>query len=176
MRRLLALLIALLSSTLAGWLVLGASGAHANRFGPPWQGRVVLDTALVYSQPDLSAQVLGPLGRGAIVAVTGEQSDSAGHEWTATNLGFVPSENVVEYTESWIAEVRVPSTPVYAKPNARDAIRLDAKQGDLLRVAGVSPGLNGICGGQRPKATWPSTMSLRVKTRGRRCGTCPMDS
>src|SRR5712692_10642609 len=103
MRRPLPLLIALCS--LAGWLGLGAGAAHANRFGPPWQARVVSDTAFVYSQPDLASSIVGPLGHGAIVVVIGEQTDDTSHEWTITTLGFVPSEAVVEYTDSWVADV-----------------------------------------------------------------------
>jgi len=141
MRRTLPLLIAVFALT--AWLTLGAMAAQANRFGPPWQARVVADTAFVYSQADLGSAVIGPLQHGTIVVVTGEQTDSIGHEWTMTTLGFVPSEAVVEYIDSWIADVIVPSTPVYAKPNARDAVRLNATQGDLLRVTGVAPGLNG---------------------------------
>ena len=38
MRRLLAAVFAALI-----WLSAGASGANANRFGPPWQSRVVVD-------------------------------------------------------------------------------------------------------------------------------------
>src|SRR5205814_3891166 len=41
---------------------------------------------------------------------------------------------------------------VYAKPNARDAIRMNVKQGDLLRVTGVSPGMNGD-----PNMWWSTT-------------------
>jgi lipoprotein-anchoring transpeptidase ErfK/SrfK len=141
MRRFFAPLIALAS--IAGWLVLGGGAAHANRFGPPWQARVVADATFVYSQADTTSAVIGPLRHGAIVVVTREQTDTAGHEWTATTLGFVPSQAIVEYTDSWVADVIVPSTPVFAKPNAKDVVRLDAKQGDLLRVTGVSPGLNG---------------------------------
>src|SRR5712692_1531011 len=141
MRRSFAPLIWLVS--VAAWLVLGGGAAHANRFGPPWQARVVADAAFVYNQPDLTSPIVGPLGHGTIVVVTGEQTDDTGHEWSATTLGFVPSQAVVEYIDSWVADVIVPSTPVFAKPNARDVVRLNAKQGDLLRVTGVSPGLDG---------------------------------
>src|SRR5712692_7398168 len=150
MRRYIPLLIALCA--LGGWLALGSSAASANRFGPPWQSRVIVDRAQIYAQPDLSSPVVGPLSRGATVVVTGEQTDSAGHEWTATTLGFVPSDNVTEYIDSWIADVSVPSAAVYAKPNARDAIRMNVKPGDLLRVTGVSPGLN-----SDPNIWWSTT-------------------
>ena len=55
----------------------------------------------------------------------------------------MPSEAVAEDFDPWIADVTAPSTAVYAKPNARDAVRLSARQGQLLRVTGVSPGMNG---------------------------------
>jgi hypothetical protein len=141
MARHVVLLLALLA--LAGWLVVGAGGAHASRFGTPWQAIVVVDTAVVYAQPDLTSPVLGPLGRGAIVVVTDETVDGANHEWTATTLGYLPSETVTEYFDSWVADVVVDNTPVYAKPNARDTVRFNAARGSLLRVTGVSPGLNG---------------------------------
>jgi hypothetical protein len=34
------------------WLGLGVLPVHANRFGPPWQSRVVVDQATLFSQPD----------------------------------------------------------------------------------------------------------------------------
>src|SRR6266567_1103372 len=141
MRRTVSLLIALCALT--GSFVFGMGAAHANRFGPPFQGRVVADNAFVYSQADLNSAIIGPLGHGAIVVVIGEQTDEASHEWTRTTLGFVPSEAVVEYTDAWVADVIAPSTPVFAKPNAKDTVRLEVKQGDLMRVTGVSPGMNG---------------------------------
>jgi hypothetical protein len=141
LRRQALLVLAVLA--LASWLGASPDAAHASRFGTPWQAIVVVDTAFVYGQPDLTSSVRGPLGRGAIVVVTGETVDSADHEWTATTLGYVPSDAVREYFDSWVADVVVPNAAVYAKPNARDTVRLNAKQGDLLRVTGVSPGLNG---------------------------------
>ncbi len=125
------------------WLSAGALPSAASRFGYPWQARVVADQVVVHAEPDGASPVVGPLARGAIVAVTGEQQGPDGHEWTATPLGFVPSEAVVESIDPWVADVVVDSAPVYAKPNTRDAIRLNASKGDLLRVTGVSPGMNG---------------------------------
>ena len=34
------------------WLALSVLPAHANRFGPPRQSRVVVDRATLFSQPD----------------------------------------------------------------------------------------------------------------------------
>jgi hypothetical protein len=141
MGRHVVLVVAVLA--LAGWLVAGAGGADASRFGTPWQAIVVVDTAFVYGRPDIASAVLGRLGRGAIVVVTDETVDGAGHEWTATTLGYMPSESVTEHFDSWIADVVVDSAPILTKPNARDTVRLNAPQGSLLRVTGVSPGLNG---------------------------------
>jgi len=125
MRRTVSLLIALCALT--GSFVFGMGAAHANRFGPPFQGRVVADNAFVYSQADLNSAIVGPLGHGAIVVVIGEQTDEASHEWTRTTLGFVPSEAVVEYTDDWVADViapahlfspnRMPRTPFASRSN-----------------------------------------------------------
>jgi hypothetical protein len=141
MRHRLALIVPSLLVT--SWLCFGAGPAAASRFGPPWMSRVIVDQATIYQQPDLSSAVVGPAARGAILVVLGEQDDDAGHEWTRTTLGYVPSEAVTETIDPWVADVTVPSTPVYAKPNAHDAVRLSAGQGDLLRVTGVSHGMNG---------------------------------
>jgi len=141
MRRCLAL--ALPSLSIVSWLVLGAGPAAASRFGPPWMSRVIADQALVYQQPDLASAVVGPVAHGTILVVLGEQRDDVNHEWTQTPLGYVPSEAVTESIDAWVADVTVPSTPVYAKPNARDAVRMNAKEGELMRVTGVSHGMNG---------------------------------
>ena len=142
MRRYLARLFPVVS--LIGWLVLGAGpAAAADRFGPPWMARVVADRVLIYQQPDLASGIVGPLERGTVVVVLGEQTDSAAHEWTQTTVGYVLSEGVRETIDPWVADVNVRNTPVYAKPNVSDAIRLDAREGDLMRVTGVSDGMNG---------------------------------
>ena len=66
--------------------------------------------------------------------VTDETVDGAGHESTATTLGYMPSESVTEHFDSWVADVVVDSAPIFAKPNARDTLRLTAPQGSLLRL------------------------------------------
>jgi hypothetical protein len=43
----------------------------------------------------------------------------------------------------WVAEVSVPGVSIYARPNLSEPIRRTAVQGDLLRVTGISPGLEG---------------------------------
>jgi lipoprotein-anchoring transpeptidase ErfK/SrfK len=134
MLRILALTAALSLAALA----LNVSPGFASRFGPPWQARVVVDQTLVRDHPDASAAVVGALPRGSIVAVTGTQDD-----WTMTTVGAVPSGDVAESIEPWVADVVAPSAAVYAKPNARDAVRITVKKGDLLRVTGVSPGQAG---------------------------------
>ena len=141
MRRFLVTLLPVFA--IVAWLALDAGPAAAGRFGPPWMSRVVVDQAPIYEQPDLSAAVIGPLGRGTILVVLGEQPDSGGREWSQTTVGYVPSADIAEQIDAWVAEVTVSRTPVYAKPNARDVIRLSAREGDLLRVTGVSHGMNG---------------------------------
>ena len=109
--------------------------------------QVTADQTTVYATADTS-QPVGPLGRGAILVVTGQ----SGSDWTQTTLGFVPSQDVQEDIDPWIADVVVPTTPVYAKPNAADVIRMNARQGDLLRVTGVSHGMQGD-----PNIWWSTT-------------------
>jgi lipoprotein-anchoring transpeptidase ErfK/SrfK len=115
-------------------------------------GRVTADQTQVFADADLGANVIGPLDRGAHLVVTGEQADSTGHEWTRTVLGFVPSQDVAEDITPWVADVTVSNAPVYAKPNNQDAIRLNVQQGDLLRVIGVSHGMQGD-----PNIYWSTT-------------------
>lgn len=128
------------------WLVHGVPAAEANRFGPPWQSRVVVDQTTLYTQPDRSSPVVGPLARGQIVVVVGEQTLPDGSQWTQVPDGYLASSDVSEDYSPWIAEVTIPSVSVYAKPDAKDVIRRTAKKGDLLRVSGVSPGVQGDSG------------------------------
>lgn len=129
------------------WLAGGAASASANRFGPPWQSRVVVDQTTLYSQPDRGSAPVGPLGLGQIVVVVGDQVQGAdGATWTQVADGFVPSSDVAEDTNPWVAEVSVPSVSIYARPSLGEPIRRTAKQGDLLRVAGVAPGIEGDTG------------------------------
>jgi lipoprotein-anchoring transpeptidase ErfK/SrfK len=141
MRRILAAVFAALI-----WLSVGASGAHANRFGPPWQSRVVVDRSILYSQADRGSPPIGPLARGQIVVVIDETTGTDGAAWTQVPDGFLPSSDIAEDMTPWIAEVSVPSVSIYARANAKEPIRRTAKQGDLLRVAGISPGIEGDTG------------------------------
>jgi hypothetical protein len=136
---------------LVSCLVLGGADAYANRFGPPWQSRVSVDSTVLYEQPDRSSAVVGPLTRGQIVVVVGETTSGDGTAWTQTPDGFLPSDQIAEEWQPWIAEVSIASVSVYARPNLKEPIRRTAKQGDLLRVTGVSPGIGGDTG------TWWST-------------------
>src|SRR5690349_14330870 len=111
---------AIVPMLLAGWLVLGSADAFANRFGPPWQSRVSVDTTTVYSQADGSSAVVGPLSRGQIVVVVGETTSSDGRQWTQTPDGFLPSDQITEDWEPWIAEVSVTSVSIYARPNLKE--------------------------------------------------------
>ncbi len=134
-----------------GWLVLGGLTAHANRFGPPWQSRVSADSTMLYTQADRSSAPVGPLVHGQIVVVTGETTAPDGTAWTQTPDGWVVSNQITEETQPWVAEVSVPSVSIYARPNLKEPIRRTARQGDLLRVTGVAPGIEG------DSATWWST-------------------
>jgi lipoprotein-anchoring transpeptidase ErfK/SrfK len=131
------------------WPILGAlcvfvepTSAHANRFGPPWQSRVVVDRTTVFSQPDRASPAVGPLDRGQIVIVVGETKATDGTDWTHVPDGFLVSSDILEETTPWIAEVSVPNVSIYARPNAREPIRRTARQGALLRVTGISPGID----------------------------------
>jgi hypothetical protein len=147
MRRVLAPLLIALT-----WLLVGASSATANRFGPPWQSRVVVDRTMLYSQPDRGSPPVGPLVLGQVVVVVSELVGADAVGWTQVPDGFVPSADIVEDTTPWIAEVSVPSVSIYARPSAKEPIRRSAKQGDLLRVAGISPGIEGD-----PSIWWATT-------------------
>src|SRR5579859_2453898 len=128
------------------WLAAAASGASANRFGPPWQSRVVVDHTVLYSQPDAGSPPVGPLARGEVVVVVGETTGTDSAAWTQVPDGFVLSADIAEDDTPWIAEVSVPSVSIYARPSLKEPIRRSAKQGDLLRVAGISGGIEGDAG------------------------------
>jgi hypothetical protein len=123
----------------------------ASRFDPPWQSRVVVDQTTLYSQADRGSAPVGPLSRGQVVVVVKELTGSDGKPWMQVPDGFVSSSDVAEDMTPWIAEVSVPSLSIYARPSAKEPVRRTAKQGDLLRVSGVSPGIEG------DTATWWAT-------------------
>ncbi len=135
---------AALATTLLSLLALAipAAPARANRFGPPWQAVIMADQATVYAEPDPSSPPVGPLPRGAIVVVLGEQT-TGDDSWTQLPVGYVPSSSIAELRGPWVAEVSVDSVSVYAKPDVTSGVRRTAKRGDLLRVFGVSPDLSG---------------------------------
>ncbi|HEX9015935.1 MAG TPA: L,D-transpeptidase family protein [Chloroflexota bacterium] len=132
-----AVLVALLLS--AGT----STPAHADdRFGVPWQSMVVVNQATVYSKPELSSPPVGPLGGGAIVVVTGDKLGDD-HGWTQIISGYIRSSDITELRGEWVAEVAVPSVSLYALPGPSGGILRTAKQGDLVRVTGVSSGVDG---------------------------------
>jgi lipoprotein-anchoring transpeptidase ErfK/SrfK len=140
-RRTRAVLVPMLAATL--WLATGTLVARANRFGPPWQSRVTADQTTLFSQPDRSSMPIGPLIRGAIVVVISETTATDGAAWTQVPDGWLLSTDVAEDATPWIAEVSVASVSIYARPNTAEPIRRTARQGDLLRVTGASPGIEG---------------------------------
>src|SRR5690348_10385879 len=121
---------------LVACLTLGTLNTYANRFGPPWQSRVSVDSTTLYTQPDRSSAGVGPLSRGQIVVVVGESTSGDGSAWTQTPDGWLPTDQIAEEWQPWIAEVTVPSVSIYARPSTKEPIRRTAKQGDLLRVTG----------------------------------------
>jgi hypothetical protein len=138
-----ACLVTLLSAT--------TGQAAAGRFGPPWQSRVTVEQTTLYTQPDRTAAVVGPLFRNQIVVVTAEHTAEDGTEWLQVPDGYLLASDVQEEVQPWVAEVSVASVSIHARPNARDPVRRTARRGDLLRVTGVSPGIEGDTG------TWWST-------------------
>src|SRR5580704_10999610 len=93
-----------LAATLA-WLLMGVLTAHANRFGPPWQSRVIVDQTTLYSQADKTSTPVGPLTRGALVVVVNEVTGADGNPWTQVPDGYVVSSDIAEDDSPWIAEV-----------------------------------------------------------------------
>jgi hypothetical protein len=128
-----------------------APPALASRFDPPWQSRVVVDQTTLFSQADRGSAPVGPLSRGQMVVVVNELTGADGKPWTQVPDGFVPSSDIAEDMTPWIAEVSLPSVSIYARPSAKEPVRRSAKRGDLLRVSGVSPGIEG------DTATWWAT-------------------
>jgi hypothetical protein len=102
------------------------------------------------------------LSQGQIVVVINESTASDGTAWTQTPDGWIASNQVEEETEPWIAEVSVPSVSIYARPSTREPVRRSARQGDLLRVTGASPGIEG------DSNVWWSTTEGYVRLNGLR--------
>jgi len=136
---------------LALWLGIGQGVAHADRWGPPFQARVIADNSVVYTQPSRSSPVVGPLWRDAIVVVLDQKVGSDGNSWSQIPDGYLPSSDIAEFHTPWTAEVSVPRVSIYAKPYVASGVMRTAVQGDLLRVTGVSHGLEGDDG------TWWAT-------------------
>ena len=124
-------------SAVALALIVSALPVSANRFGYPWMGQVSAEQTTVYGAPDRTSPI-GPLGRGAFVAVVGGQD-----QMFQTPDGWVPASDVVESIQPWVAEVADQTVALYAKPSSREGVIRTADQGDLVRVTGVSPGVDG---------------------------------
>jgi len=140
--------------------------AQATRFGPPWQARVIVDQTTLYAQPDRAGAQVGPLQRGQLVVVINEPTPAEGDPaWTQIPDGWIASADLAEDYSPWLAEVSVPSVSIYARPNTREPIRRTARQGDLLRIAGVSPGIDGDPG------TWWSTTEGYIRLDSVRAST-----
>lgn len=138
---------------LALLLVATVRPAFADRFGPPWQSKVIAPNAASYQQPSTTSPVVGKLDQSSHVVVLGESTDANGNAWTQIVGGYVPSNEIQEDYGEWVAQVISPNAiNVYAEPDANSAIRRDASNGDLLRVVGVSAGVNGD-----PSIWWATT-------------------
>ena len=141
---------------IAGLLLLGGSllppatpaqALETNRWGPPWVGVISADGAVTYPEPSLSSAPIGPLGKGARIPVLKRVEGGPGPDgnttWYVTPVGKLSGAFVSEYRQPWVAEVTSQSISVYAYPNGKGPIRRTARQGDLLRVTGVTAGLDG---------------------------------
>src|SRR6266571_8878344 len=104
--------LGLTSILLTAWLVLGSAAVYANRFGPPWESRVMVDRANLYTQPDVTSSPVGPLTRNQIVVVINEAAGADGTAWTQTPDGWIASSQIEEETQPWIAEVSVASVSI----------------------------------------------------------------
>ena len=127
-----------------------AAVAHAeetNQFGPPWVGIIVSDDAVTHTEPSLDSPPIGPLGQDAKLAVLSQVQGGPGPDgdstWYITPVGILPSAVITEYRQPWIAEAVKNGVALYAKASAKSPIRRLANSGDLLRVTGMSPGLDG---------------------------------
>lgn len=120
-----------------------APRAEASRFGPPWLAEVIVDLAIVRAGPGSTAEAIGPLGRGSRHIVREHSKTEGGAQWMRIEQGWLSLDDIEEVRAPWIAEVVAPSVPIFSLPNAGSAIRRGATQGSLLRVHGLSPGLNG---------------------------------
>ena len=72
------------------------------------------------------------------MVVIGSQSDMS-----QTPDGWLASSDIEEAIKPWIGQVSDASATLYARPNTQEGALRDASQGDLVRVTGVSPGIDG---------------------------------
>ena len=121
-------------------LLVDARPVGANRLGPPWLAEVV-DEATAYDEPAGTMQ--GQFGPRSLLVVTGEVEADDGSTWYETPHGWVVADEVTERTDPFVAEVSVPSVSVHARPWGTSDIRRTAGEGELVRVAGLSPGMSG---------------------------------
>jgi hypothetical protein len=141
-RRIATLLVVACAAVcvLVALLVISASPAQANRLGPPWLAEVV-DEATLYDEPD--GTVRQRFGPRSLLLVTDETEADDGTTWFETPHGWVVADEVTERNDPFVAEVAVPAVSVHARPWGTSEIRRTASEGDLVRVAGVSPGMSG---------------------------------
>jgi hypothetical protein len=128
---------------LIGFITLPSQTAYASRFGPPWLAEVIVDRAVVRLEPRQDAEPVGPVERGSRHIVLEHSKLENGVQWMRIEQGWLNLDDIDEVREPWVAEVTAPSVSLYATPNAGSAIRRTAAQGSLLRVAGLSAGIDG---------------------------------
>lgn len=127
----------LLAGVFAVAFAAAPAGVAADRFGPPWMASVNVEQTTVRSDADASAGAVGTLQRGAIVVVLDQRGD-----WTRIQDGWIPSQEVAESSEPWVAQPN-DSSSVYAKPNTQSGSRRVVSGNDLLLVVGVAHGVDG---------------------------------
>jgi hypothetical protein len=128
----------------AVWLMLSAPhSVSASRFGPPWLAEVIVDRAIVRAEPRTDAEPIGPVERGSRHIVLEHSKVENSGQWMRIEQGWLNLDDIDEVHEPWVAEVVAPGVSIFATPNAGSGIRRGATQGSLLRVAGLSAGIDG---------------------------------
>lgn len=125
------------------WLAGPPSAAHANRFGPPWLAEVTVDRGIAHTGPSRASSPIGPLSRGDRLVILEEARAEDGGQWFRTDVGWLSLDDIDEVHEPFVAEVAVRSVSIFTKPNPGSGARRSAPAGSLLRVIGVSPGIDG---------------------------------
>jgi lipoprotein-anchoring transpeptidase ErfK/SrfK len=139
-------------------LAAGAPAAPAlaedrNEFGPPWVGQVVAERAALRKEPDGGSTVTGELKRGTLVPVlAAAPGPGAAATWFGTPSGFVAASDLREERPPVLGRITRDAVPVRGSPNGGAAVVRELTSGDLVRLTGLSPGIDGDKG-----AWWATT-------------------